>query len=219
MDQRQARREKLGASKPIQQSSTTYAGSINSFVPAPGLEQNQNHQTLNPFNQENQPSGNISIDGTPLKYSYGEEQEVDGRQGYVSNDVAPSGTRQGMMGFRGQNMQRDLGQVADTDASTFERLDMDYYGMAALDRANKNYAASSDRNPPFQVNGMGMGGSSATAMNPQLQEPPTRIGQELGLSGVPSAQGINMAPSTGLDIAPGGVTKIAKGKNTERRIS
>lgn len=204
MDPRQKRREKLGADKPIQMSQQTHAGAItDTLVPAPGSPQTPNHQAMNPLNLYEQPAGNLSVDGKPRKHPFGDSvQENDGRDGYVSGNVPASGTRQGFGGYRGQNMQRDMGQVMDTDASMFEQIDMDYNGMQALDRATKNYAASSDSNPSYQLGGMGMMGSQTQMMNPQLQEPPARIGQELGLYGVQQAQGINMAP-VGNEMVPG----------------
>ena len=144
MDPRQKRREKLGADKPVQKSFSAMPGSpVDSLVPAPGMSQGPNHQALNPLNMKEQPAGNLNVDGGPRSHPFGDSfQENDGRDGYVSNNVQPSGTRQGMMGFRGQNVQRDMGQVMDTDASQFDQLDMDYNGMQAATIASKNYAAS-----------------------------------------------------------------------------
>lgn len=206
MDPRQKRREKLGADRPVQKSFSSMPGSpADSLVPSPGLPQNPNHQGLNPLNQLEQPAGNLSIDGNPRSHPFLDSfQANDGRDGYVSNNVQPSGTRQGFLGFRGQNVQRDLGQVTDTDASQFDRLDMDYNGMQAVAIASKNYAASENKNPSYNLGGMGMMGSSATAENPQLAEPPPRMGEELGLNGVQSAQGINFGGApVGDEMLPG----------------
>ena len=205
MDSRQKRREALGADKPVKKSNTTFAGSpVDMLVPAPGLKQNPNHQALNPINQKEQPAGNLSVDGTPRQHPFGDSfQENDGRDGYVSNNVPPSGARQGMTGYRGQNLMRDQGLVMDTDASAYAKLDMDYNGMQAMQTASKNYAAAENPNPSYNLGGMGMMGSPATAMNPQLAEPPPRIGQELGLYGTPSAEGANLGRPVGDEMTPG----------------
>ena len=221
IDARQKRREMFGMDKPVQKSNTTSAGSIvDSFVPSPGNPQNPNHQALNPLNMYEQPAGSQTVDGQPYKMPFGDmELANDGRAGYVSAATPPSGTRQGMMGFRGQNMVRDGGQLQDTDASAFDKLDMDYHGMQAMDRANKNYAAAQDRTPSYNIDGLGMSGTQAMAAgNPQLQEPPPRIGQELGLQGVQSAQGISFGQPVGNEMVPGSTkTTIRKQKRGARK--
>ena len=220
MDPRQARREKHGVSKPVKRSGTSHAGSpVDQFVPSPGLPQNPNHQTLNPMNTMNeQPAGGLTIDGQPQKYMYGEQvaPDVPGRLGYVSNQVPPSGTRQGSLGFRGQNLPRETGRVEDTDASTYDKLSMDYNGIQALNNANRLNSLSTDKTPSYNLGGMGMMGTAAMAANPQLQEPPTRMGAELGMTGMSAAgQSLSMKP-VGSEYVPGQDKKVIP-KNQGRK--
>ena len=215
MDPRQARREKHGADKPVKRSGTSHAGSpADALVPNPMLPQGKNHQALNHNNFQEQPAGNLGIDGDPRLHPFGDSiQENDGRDGYVSGNVPPSGTPQGYLGFRGQNLPRQTGQVMDTEASQYDKLDMDYNGMQALNQANKNYASSRDKTPSYNLGGMGMMGTAAMTANPQLQEPPTRMEAELGMTGMSAAgKSLSMQPVGG-EMVPGSTpTKIQKKK-------
>lgn len=193
-DLRQQRREMFGVDGPAKKSGFSHAGApgMEMNVPNPGLPQGKNHQALNHMNFNDLPSGNLGVDGNPRLHPFMDSvQENDGRDGYISaGDVGNSGTRQGMMGFRGANIARDQGQVIDTDASQFDGMLGNYNGMQAMQRAQR---LNQDGQPSYLVSSMGMTGSPANAFqNPQLQEPPTRMFEELGLTGVQSAEGMNL---------------------------
>ena len=191
-DLRMQRREMFGVDGPAQKSGTSHAGApmMPMNVPNPGQAQGKNHQALNHMNFKDMPGGNLGVDGNPRMHPFMDSiQENDGRDGYISAaGVGNSGTRQGALGFRGANIAREQG-LMDTDAGQYDMMQGNYNGMQAQTRAQR---LNQDGIPSYLVSSMGMTGSPANAqMNPQLQEPPTRLGEELGLTGVKSAEGMN----------------------------
>ncbi len=154
-NRKQARRDRMEGNKPVRQSANQVTGiPENLYQPNPAEPQgpgNMPNNGVNALSQQEQMPAGMSIDGAPIRNLYNDANGPTEFMGTVQAN-APSGTRQGYLGFRGQNMQFDEGLTA-TPAEEYDQLATAYDGMQAMTR-NQTQA--------FAVSEMGMSGTGAS---------------------------------------------------------